>query len=331
MIVPVVRKITETKKIFIERALPKEGSLKVKKGSKVEPFDRLGECMYVQNELKLPKGFKPEKFRDKSKYYRAGILIGRVGKEKIKAPYNGTLWKLDEGGFIYWEEEKRYVLLSGVWGTIHDEVPAASVLIETQVRDLLFAVSTSGSASGELLVLPNPSEVLKESYLEKFSKGIKGKVVYVGHFIDENILKKAHNMGASAIFAGSCNVETFNFAKSRGIKLGLISGFGKIPTPQFVFKALDSVSYRYVFFDGKKNLLRIPIPLDDQTESTAKKEMKGALVKKIQPGMRVQVFTTDKMGRIGKVDRVSQSSILVKFEGDKEATEVHLPNFLILE
>ena len=59
--------------------------------------------------------------------------------------------------------------------------------------------------------------------------------------------------------------------------------------------------------------------------------MKGALVKKIQPGMRVQVFTTDKMGRIGKVDRVSQSSILVKFEGDKEATEVHLPNFLILE
>ncbi|MFC1700512.1 hypothetical protein ACFLZ4_02630, partial [Patescibacteria group bacterium] len=212
MIVPIVRKITETKKAFIERALPKEGVIKVKKGSKVEPFDRLGECMYVQNELKFPKDFKPDKFRDKSKYYRAGTIIGIADKKKVKAPYNGTLWKLDKGGFVFWEEEKRYVLLAGVWGNINDEVPATSVLIETKVRDLLFAVSTGGSTSGELLVLPNPSEILKESYLEKFSKGIKGKVVYIGHFVDENILRKAHSMGAVAIFAGSASIQTFNFA-----------------------------------------------------------------------------------------------------------------------
>lgn len=330
MIVPVVRKISETKRIFIERTLPKEGSLKVKKGSKVEPFDKLGECVYVQNELELPKGFKPEKFRDKSKYYRAGTLIGKVGKESIKAPYNGNLWKLDKGDFVYQEEEKRYVLLSGVWGTIYDEVPAVSVLIETQVNDLLFATSTEGVASGELLVLPNPSEILRESYLEKFSKGIKGKIVYVGHFIDEVILKKASDMGACAVFAGSCSVETFNYAKSRGIRLGIISGFGKIFTPQFVFKALDSVSYRYVFFDGKSNLLRIPTPIDGKGE-ISRRETKVSLVKKVQPGMRVQVLTTEKMGRVGKVDRVSQSSILVKFEGDKEATQVDLPNFLILD
>jgi hypothetical protein len=173
--------------------------------------------------------------------------------------------------------------------------------------------------------------VLKESYLEKFSKGIKGKIVYIGHFIDENILRKAHNMGATAIFAGSASTETFNFAKSMRIRLGLISGFGKTPTPNFIFKSLDSVSYRYVFFDGRKNILRIPIPFDNQTAPTDKKEMKGALVKKVQPGMTVQVLTSDKLGRIGKVDRVSQSSILVKFQGDKEATEVHIPNFLILE
>jgi len=331
MIVPVIKKTTGPKQIFVERTLPKEGSIKVKKGTSVEPFNRLGECMYVQNEMRFEKGFKPEKFRGEKKYIRSGFLIGKIRKRKIKSPYNGNLIKNNDGTYSFLEEERRFPLLSGVWGEVRDIYENRSVLIETQIRDMLFSASTDVLTSGELVVLPNPSDILKKSYLEKFAKGIKGKIVYIGHHVDEDLVKRAHNLGATAVIAGSSSRQTFVYAKKGGIGLGLISGFGTIDTPRATFELLESISHRYVFFNGSQNILRIPVP-DDNIQTISEEDISDNVpFKQLKEGMEVWVLEEPNFGKIGTVDRISQSSILVKFSKNIKIQEVRVPNFFLFE
>ena len=69
MIIPVVRKITQKERCFVERVLPIEGDFSVETGTAVEPFSHLGECRFSQNNLKLPKGFKPDNFKTSARFY----------------------------------------------------------------------------------------------------------------------------------------------------------------------------------------------------------------------------------------------------------------------
>jgi len=47
--------------------------------------------------------------------------------------------------------------------------------------------------------------------------------------------------------------------------------------------------------------------------------------------MRVQALQRPYFGWFGVVDRVSESSIFVKFGSDERTVEIRLPNFLIIE
>ena len=48
MLVPVVRKIIDNKKCYIERVFPVEGLWEVKIGDFVEPFSRLGSAFFTK-------------------------------------------------------------------------------------------------------------------------------------------------------------------------------------------------------------------------------------------------------------------------------------------
>lgn len=332
MLVPVIKRIKENKKCFIERIFPIDGNLSVSIGDKVEPFNHLGECSFSQNELVLPKGFKPHGLKTDKRYYYAGSLLGKSGSTKISAPYDGNLALSENKKYTFKEIDKRYIVLSGVWGTIKSIYEKKSVLLETQTKDVLFSASTNVQASGELVVFPNPTDILKRSYLESFAKGIKGKIVYIGHYVGLDVVIRAYEMGASALISGSAHKDVFDYAKNNNFAFGVISGFGKIKTPDDVYKMLSSVSYRYVFFEGDNNLLRIPIPAEDPAISTNNiVESRTAPVKHIEAGMKVQVFQNPYFGWVGVVDRVSESSIFVKFGIDKNSVEVRLPNFFIVE
>ena len=340
MLVPVVRKITENKKSFVERVFPVEGMWEVKIGDFVQPFDRLGDCVFSQNKINLPDGFKPSDYKSPSKFYYSETLLGKSKNEKIFAPFDGNLIEIDEKKYVFEENDRKYVLLSGVWGTVKSFYGKKSALIETQEKDIIFAFSTQFNASGELVVFPNPSDILKKSYLENFVKGVKGKIIYIGNYVSLEVVKSAYDLGAVAVITGSAHTDVFDFAKKNKFPFGVFSGFGNIRTPEEVYKFLSSVSYRYVFFEGAKNLLRIPVRTEDLTvEKPSKKKEKDLeivssapeYVKNIEAGMKVQVLQTPYFGWSGVVDRVAESSIFVKFGLDDRATEIRLPNFLIIE
>ena len=327
MFAPIIKKLAENNKAFIERSLPSEGSILVNKGDIVRPFDRLGECLFSQESIMFSENFRPVKDDSSTLNFAKDSIVGRVGKNKIKAPYNGMLAQKEDGTYIFRALETKYTLLSGVWGSVAQVVKGQSVLLKANTKDLLLSACTKVSSGGELVVFPNPVEILEKYYLEDFSKNNKGKVIYIGHFADEEIVERAYEMGVSAIIAGSAHKSTFNFAKSKNLGFGIITGFGKHYTPEPIFNLLSIIAYRYVFFQGERNILRIPDSGEEETSVN-----KGCRpIKKVQENMDIQVFQHPYFGKIGKVDTISESSILVKFEEDKAPVEILLPNFFILE
>lgn len=343
MYAPIIRKIIDSSNVFLERALPKDGNILVSKGDLVRPFDRLGDCIFSHNVVTYPKSFKPLHPKDESHFFYQGEIVGLISKKRIPAPFNGRLQK-EDSDWIFKESDGKFILLSAVWGEIQDLTASRSVLIKTQMKDILFAASTDSSLAGELVVFPNPTEILEESYLENFTKGTEGKIIYMGHYVDLELVKRAYSLGVGALIAGSAHKDAFAFAKSVGMGFAVIVGFGKYETPEYIYNLLNLVSYRHVFFHGDKNLLRIPFPsekfIDDSTTlgnnimtslnvSTTTKVDKTSIVL-VEVGMRVQVFQNPYFGKTGVINEVKENSVVVSIENATDRKEIMLPNFYVL-
>jgi hypothetical protein len=326
---PVVTKVFDSKDVLIERVLPVPGNIIVTPSTKVVPYDHLGQCLFSQKTLRLPRTFRPRGFKNQDQFYFYGVELGKDSGKKISAPFNGNLHKTQNNAFEYKEETKKYALLSGVWGVVDNVTTSNSVSIKVNTRDLNLVVATRTSFAGELVVFPNPSHLLEKFYLQEFASGAPdGKIVYVGNRISLSMLQEAAKYGVGGVVAGSADAETYKFALKTKISFGLFGGFGDIQTPDEVYTVLNNVSNRYVFFQGERNLLRIPIPPEESVLSLTP-SVKGPIVE-VKKEMRVIVLQHPYFGKTGVVDKVGGASIFVKFKVNETAVEVHLPNFLVL-
>jgi len=324
MYAPVIRKITRSNKVLVERALPEDGKLLVKEKEVIQPFDKLGTCKAVRSEIVLPQDFKPS-FKGKIAKTIEGVKIGKSKGKKVVAPFSGSLF-VKNNQWVLRGQKSEFTLLSGVWGIVEKILSSRSVLIRSQMKDVLTPIATGGSCEGELVVFPNPSILLLDSFLEKFTKDAYGKIFYVGYNVGLNVLKKAKKLGARGILSGSVTKEAYTYAKKEKFSLGVFEGFGKIDTSSQVFNELKAVSNRFVFFDQEDCRLRIPVPKEFKTTSGTK-----SVIKVVRKGYWVQIFQVPHFGAIGEVDSVGEGSILVKVSSGKKPVEVSLPNFFIVE
>lgn len=330
MKIPVINKITKQKGVYIERSLPVDGAIKVSQGAEILPYDSLGECSYSHRMMHYQKGFKPKKFKEDGQFYYFGSDIGKYHSQTVTAPYNGNLFKNNDGTFTYTEVESRYLLLSGVWGVVDKIVESKSVLLKTSMRNINLVAATKVDFAGELIVFPNPSHVLEKHYIEEFSvEAAEGKIVYVGHNVDTPLLEEAQKYGWGGVVSGSCDKETFDYAKTKNMCFGIFTGFGDNPTPDDVYNLLSNVSNRYVFFVGEKNVLQIPIPKDEVLQDTAYSKVNP--LKEIAQGQKVMVLQKNYFGKLGVVDRIEEFSIFVKFDTEQKPVEIKIPNFNIVE
>lgn len=332
MYIPVVSKISQVKEVFIERVLPKDGEISVKTGNQVLPYDHLGNCQYSSRVFRLPSEFKPKKVKGDKKFYYVNSELGKLDKKAINAPFNGNLFQKEDGSYDFNEEEDKYFLLAGVWGVVDKVIEGKSVLIKASVLDLNLMAATDINFSGELVVFPNPSEVLEKHYLGEFSSdSAEGKIVYVGHNVSRTLLDEAVKQGWGGILAGSTDVDTFRNAKNREVSFGVFSGFGEISTPTEIFDLLNSVTNRYVFFNGDENILRIPVPPEQAAEQPQKKKVKMNPLKFVKKGIKVLVLQAPYYGQIGAVDRVTESSIFVKLPAKEKPVEIKFPNVFAVD
>lgn len=324
MYVPVIRKIINKNNALLERVLPEKGDILVKVGDKVSPFNQLGSCKISYNQLVLPYDFKPLENLNFGKL-SSGSTLGKSKREYIHAPYNGFLEKdTSLNRWVYKETGRDYVLLAGAWGVVKNIIPNRSILLEVSVKDFLMPVTCGNWCSGELVVFPNPSELLIGSFLENFTKDVSGKIFYIGGHIGLSTVMKAHSLNLTTLLGGSVSKDAYTFAKSKGINLGIFEGFGEIPTSKIIFDEFKNISNRFVFFDVDKKLFRVPVP--EKLETTTLKRP----LKQLAVGDTVQIFQSPYFGHIGTVDTIKESSILVKISKNSNLVEVFMPNFFLV-
>ncbi|KKU56224.1 MAG: hypothetical protein UX79_C0035G0003 [candidate division WWE3 bacterium GW2011_GWB1_47_11] len=218
-----------------------------------------------------------------------------------------------------------HLLLSGVWGLVERVTEKRAVLLKTQVLDLPFVACTQQACSGELLVFPNPSELLEMQYLEKFAKNVHDKIIYIGDFINAPVFDRAVALGVAGLVGGGIDKQTFALAQKSSVFVGVFGGFGKIPTPGVVFEVLKEVPNRYVFVQGQRRLLRVPVP---NGHRNAQPPTPQKLVKELAVGDLVQVFDLAHFGFTGKVESVQGDTICVILDKSKSLVCVKVPNII---
>ena len=325
MYVPVIRKIINKNDSFIERPLPSRGEINVKVGDTVKPFDQIGSCRVSYDLVQYPSNFCPDpKIVDAPKVLQ-GDIIGYIKRTSVIAPYDGYLsYDYSKNFWQFKESTKDYILLSAVWGTIHDIVLEKSVLIKSCFKEILLPISFGEMSGGELVVFPNPSELLIGSFIENFTKDMSGKIFYIGGHISINTIQKASELNLKTLLAGSISKKAYAFAKNNNINICIFDGFGNLQTSRIIFNELKNISNRYVFFNPNENILRIPMPekLDQVNVLTSFRYLKE--------GDMVQIFQDPYFGNIANVDTILESSILVRIPKNSKLVKVNLPNFYII-
>ena len=343
MYAPILKRIKYLDNVLVERALPVKGFTSVKEGDVVEPFTRLGMAKVSFSKIMLPDKMKMTRGFSNKMFLTTKKEIGRVGFKKVLAPFDGYLTK-ESGVFIFQEEARDYWLLSGVWGQVASVVKDKSVLVKTQVIDVKMVACTKHNVSGELLVFPNPSDTLEMHYLEKFSKDVRGKIIYVGDFATKRLVKRAVELGVVGILAGGADKETFDLAKQNSLFLGIFTGYGSVYISGEIFDVLKGVFNRYVFLYGDEMILRIPNVNPNMVSTIATVEADKKKMEKsnkngketsnfgeVLKGQKVFIVQYPYLGWEGVIDSVNERSILVKFENKNDLIEVYLPDFLLLE
>jgi hypothetical protein len=99
---------------------------------------------------------------------------------------------------------------------------------------------------GELRVLPNPSELIEIDFMQKYIKNGMGQIVYTGDYLRKSLLEKAIEIGCEGIICGSCDRETLLYAKQNNFFVGVLSGFGRIPTHHKVFQFFKQFDNKYM-------------------------------------------------------------------------------------
>ena len=327
-VVPIIKKVSYSSDILLERTLPAEGNIIVSVDSKIDPFTKLGMTKVSYGTMPLDLSFKLRKGKELGSYFYKNERLGKTSEGFIKAPFNGYLNKKDDGSFVFEQEKRDYWLLSGVWGTVSKIQDKKSILLKTSSLDFSFNVCTERSFDGELLVFPNPSELLVLQYLENYTTTTFGKIIYVGNYASYEIVKKSIDLGVGAILAGGVDYNGFKLAQKENIFLGAFNGFGNIATPKFIFDILKEVSNRYVFVQGDRTLLRVPVPSEISNKNINKEA--DQLFVNLDIGMTVQIFEQPHFGLVGTLIDFKDDFIYVKVKSIPNPVKVKYPNIMAL-
>lgn len=325
---PVIRKIALTNDFLIERVLPSVGGINVKVNEKVEPFTRIGDSKISYFSNKIPSDYRVTK--ELNTYIENGISIAEKKLNPFKvseifAPFSGFLKQKTDG--VYFEQESvNFQLFSGVYGQVLKVLEKRCALIKSSARIIYCALCSKVSCEGELVVLPNPTELIEDPYFNNFTKDISGKIIYSGYFIKLDNLKKAQKLGVRGIFAGGFDRETYEYAVSSNFFLGSLGGYGRIPTPTPIFNLLNSVASRYIFVNGGRGEIVIPSEKEFPVTEIAKET---ALFTNLKNGMIVQVLERPYFGWLGEVQAQVQDIVMVKLADGDEVVNVRETNLLV--
>lgn len=325
MIIPLFKSIQFYKKFLIERSLPSKGKIMSVEGVDIKPWDRLGFCRTSNKEIIIPRDYKIQKKFFSKNFVKTGELIGKKKNNYLFSTFDGFIQNRGEVNVVISYPQDVFKV-SGVFGKVMNVASSNSVLIETSGYEIKLIATSTSSSEGQLIVLPNPAEILQIEFLNKYVKEGVGSIIYIGDNLRLEILNRAMEIGCSGVLCGSCDREVLQYAKENNFFVGVFSGFGRIPTHSKTYKLLKSKDKQYcIVQEGSENLF-ISINPTESPESIFELTSQSYLT--ISLGLSVVVLDYPYYAWEGEVVDINQTDVYVRLLGNGEVIKTN--NFGII-
>jgi hypothetical protein len=311
----------------------------VKEGEGISFGDKLfvrGENS-VKESIYLPKeiGCSPEKSKDflsslSGEFVQRGDIIAEktsrngLTVKRVEVAHSGIVStkRILDGYVDILGEQSDVEVKSNFTGKVisSDPIRGLRILAETTAMDLravskdfFNAKRSNESISGEFVLLGDGTSVYTLNDLEE---DYKGKIVFAGRFVYEDVLKKLFELGAVCVIAYAMDYKLF---RSTNLPVGVIGGFGNINFPDDIRKGIADMSRCFVVADGEEKQMffvkRGNMPLrfsEDQEDDFVD----------VYIGEKVISYDPQSYGRIGTVIQYDQESEYLTVEFQKGINSV---------
>ncbi len=325
--------VTDSIVLRKERILPIKGKVLVKVGDKVKAEDLVAETLLpgnvipvklankmgctaeqLQTYLKIKPGDEIKK--DQILAENNGFLGLGFWKNSYKSPTDGEVESISKhtGQMLLREPRIPIQVKAFIDGVVTEVIPEEGVVIENKSAYIQGIFGIGGETFGEIKVLAkNPTDSLEASMI---TEACKGKLVVGGNLVTLDAIKKANEIGVSAIITGG--IEDQDIKELLGYDIGVAitgheeinttivvtEGFGPINMARKTFDLLKSFEGKKASCHGKTQIRagvmrpEVIIPLEFQEDELNVKEAK---MPTLEVGSTIRVIRQPNFGSIGKI------------------------------
>jgi hypothetical protein len=263
-------------------------------------------------------------------------------KTEVRSPIDGTLESVSSvtGQALLREPPRSLNLLAYVDGTAVEVHPNQGVTVEATCTLIQGIFGIGGEAWGEVVMgVQAPAESVT---LAGLGPDMKGKIVVCGAFVGADLMRRAKEIGVTALVAGGLHDQDLRAilgydlgvaitgTERVGFTLVLTEGFGTIPMATKTFKLLERHAGQKASISGatqiRAGVIRPEIliakpdqesPVATQSGSSSQAERSG-----IQPGDQVRIIRDPMFGRIGHVTTLPPELTRIETESDVRVLQV---------
>lgn len=309
-------------------------SLLVKEGDTVN----FGDILFVRGEnavkesIYIPKelGCSPDKSSGylaalPGEYVEKGDIIAEKSSgngltvKRIEAGRSGVIStkRLSDGYVDILGEQSNVEIKSNFTGKVVSADPVSGLVISAETtavdlkavsKDFFNANRNNESISGEFVLLGDGTSVYTVNDLED---DYKGKVVFAGRFVYEDVLKKLFELGAVCVLVYGIDYKLF---RSVNLPVGVIGGFGGINFPAEIRKGIADMSRCFVVADGEEKQLffvkkgNMPLHVSEEQDDD---------FIDMYTGEKVMSYDPQSYGKIGKVTAYDKETGYLTIEFQK--------------
>lgn len=318
----------------MEKTLPKEGEMLVKRGDLVRSFDILGQTFISLNKknLMLPPGAKIMVEDGDSVSFDQILAIKRsfLRTWSLRSPFSGTIKIKDRSALEISSPPEKFNLVSGIEARVYKVVEKLSVLLETDAVVVDGVWASGVEAVGELKIIDNGGQLLETRDL---GADDLGKIIVFSGCVTQSALKKSKALGVVGFVCASLE----NSEENPALNVLVTEGFGPAFMPRKLWQYLSPSSLRTAIISPGRKQLIIP----GFKEETLGEENVSAKTQELKIGILVQVLAWPYFGQEAEVleligdfifeSGLSAPALLLKLINNNENVKMPVENVLILD
>ncbi len=350
--------VTDSIVLRKERILPIKGKVLVKVGDKVKAEDLVAETLLPGNVIPVKLANKMGCTAEQLQTYLKVNPGDEIKKNQILAENKGFLglgfWKTSyesptdgevesiskhTGQMLLREPRIPIQVLAFIDGVVTEVIPEEGVVIENKSAYIQGIFGIGGETFGEIKILVSkPDQTLEANMI---TEACKGKIVVGGDLVTLDAIKKANDLGVSAIITGG--IEDQDIKELLGYDIGVaITGHEEINTTIIVTEGFGPINMAHKTFDllksfeGKQSschgktqiragVMRpeVIIPLEFQEDEL---QVKEARMPSLEVGSTIRVIRQPNFGSIGKITGLPEKLTQVQSETWVRVLEAQLEN-----